>query len=118
MGDQNRKKKGGRPRKAVTRIKHLGIRLTAEELNSVTMKASTAGYTVSEYMRKVAVKGVIVSRLKPEEKAIANELKAIGNNINQIARTAKQEGILSALLLLESYRDFVDALIKRFYHDK
>jgi len=63
MGDQNRKKKGGRPRKAVTRIKHLGIRLTAEELNSVTMKASTAGYTVSEYMRKVAVKGVISAGL-------------------------------------------------------
>lgn len=118
MNEQQSKKKGGRPKKIVTRSKQLGIRFTADELQAISQKAAAAGCCVTEFIRKTSLKGVVISRLTREEKQIANDLKAIGNNLNQIAKKAKQEGILTAVLLFESYRDFLDSLIKKFNHDQ
>lgn len=89
------KKKGGRPAKRLKRNRTVVIRMTETERLLVTGKAREAGLNLSAWFRSAAKKGVVVARLRPEEVATLRMLSGMANNLNQLARLAHLEGLLS-----------------------
>lgn len=112
------RKKGGRPAKAVKKEKQTGIRFTKAEYFVIKNKAAKAGTLLTAYIRHMALHGQIKERLNDEERTIARQLIAMATNINQIAKCAHEQGMLSALLLFEKYRSFFDDLLKRYNNDQ
>src|SRR5688572_5741225 len=89
------RKKGGRPAKRVKRSLTLVVRVTETERLLVEGKAQEAGMSVSAWFRAAAKKAVVVARLTPQELATLRTLSGLANNLNQLARLAHREGLLS-----------------------
>jgi hypothetical protein len=108
-----RKKKAGRPVKAVKKDVRACVRFTRPEYFIIKEKAAMAGMTTSFYMRKVAIHAQVIARLTEEERQIVRKLIGMENNINQIAKCCHQEGALKAMVYFQSYREHLDMLLKK-----
>ena len=106
------KHKGGRPRKPVNRTV-TSLRLTKVELYVVKSKAAKVGLPVTAYIRQMAINGKLTSRLNEEERQFVRELVGIANNLNQLTKKGHQEGLLSAVLMFEKYRNMIDDLLEK-----
>ncbi|MEJ8802820.1 plasmid mobilization protein [Pontibacter sp. H249] len=89
------KKKGGRPAKRVKRNCTLVVRVTETERLLVAGKAREARLSLSAWFRAAAKKAVVTARLRPKELATLRMLSGMANNLNQLARLAHREGLLS-----------------------
>ncbi|WP_437179368.1 plasmid mobilization protein [Pontibacter liquoris] len=89
------RKKGGRPTKKTKRSYTLVVRVTETERILVMGKAREAGMSASAWFRTAARKTVVIARLSPEEAALLRSLSGLANNLNQLARLAHREGLLS-----------------------
>ena len=89
------RKKGGRPAKKVKRNCTVVVRVTETERLLVWGKAREAGLSTSAWFRLAAKKATVVARLSPEEAALLRVLSGLANNLNQLARLAHREGLLS-----------------------
>jgi len=89
------RRKGGRPAKSIKRSCTLVVRLTETERLLVRGKAREAGLSTSTWFRIAAKKATVVARLSPEEAAQLRVLSGLANNLNQLARLAHREGLLS-----------------------
>jgi hypothetical protein len=77
----------------------LKFRATEEEKDRIMKKVDASDLSISEYLRRCALdKPVIVIEGVNQ---IANELRAIGNNLNQITR-AVNSGYIQAVNLQET----------------
>jgi len=96
------RKKGGRPAKKVKRNCTVVVRVTETERLLVRGKAREAA---------------VVARLSPEEAALLRTLSGLANNLNQLARLAHREGLLSiqgkCRLALEEIDRLLESLRKR-----
>jgi hypothetical protein len=74
------------PRRTV----HLGVQLTPDERVELEKAAEQQGATISAYARELLFRRsaavVAATRRNPEAAALAAELRAVGINLNQIAR--------------------------------
>jgi hypothetical protein len=76
------------------RTVHLGVQLTPSERADLSSAAQTAGTSLSQYVRELCLRRTADAptvggvRRNPEAKRVLNELSAIGNNLNQLARVA------------------------------
>jgi hypothetical protein len=110
------RKKGGRPKKSTVnrKSKTIGVCFSEPELYAIRHRAAKAGLPVSVYCHDAVLNGVIKEPLKKEDldtlKSLANE----GNNLNQLAKTAKFLGAKrlenAALLLLETMQNIINKL--------
>lgn len=116
--EQRSKSKGGRPAKAVRREKQSGLRFTEAEYATVKEKAATAGLSFTVYLRKMALKGQVKARQTSEEKQAVKQLIGMASNVNQMAKMARQQGFLSAIVFFEQYRQTLDEIINRLKDDK
>lgn len=107
------KHKGGRPRKAVNRTV-TSLRLTKVEYYVIKSKATKAGLRVTAYIRQMAINGKVTARLNEEERQFVRELVGISNNLNQLTKKGHQEGLLTAVLMFEKYRNMIDELLEKF----
>jgi len=89
------------------RTQQLNIRLTETEYENVKEKAKFCNLTVSEFLRKQIMEGVIIKYEPFDIKALGNELNKIGVNINQIAKHINEKGG-------EYDRQDMDNLIREF----
>lgn len=83
------KAKTGRPVKQPNerRRAQQNVRFTLAELEDIRAQAAAAGLTVAEFIRRAAL-GLAVKPLRTRvDAALISELNAIGNNVNQLART-------------------------------
>lgn len=108
-----RKKKAGRPVKAVKKEVRACVRFTRPEYFIIKEKAATAGMTTSFYMRQVAMHAQVTPRLADEERQFVRQLIGMANNLNQIAKACHQEGALKAMVYFQNYRGQLDALLKK-----
>ncbi len=108
--------KAGRPLKTIKKDIRAAVRFSRTEYFIVQTKAAKAGIKVSAYIREVAVNATIKPRLNEEERQFVRQLIGISNNLNQLAKKAHQEGLLSALQYFEAFRDEIDKLLKRIRH--
>lgn len=108
------KRKGGRPKQEVKRASATGVRFTKAEFFIVKSKAAKANCKLTEYVRTMAVEGRVIAKFSQEEKEFMRKLTGMANNLNQIAKLAHKERMLSAVLEIEKIRSNIDQLIKRF----
>lgn len=74
------------------------VQLAPTERQWLEAAAAREGKALSDYVRQLCLRrggrppAVAGTRRNPDAKALADELRAIGNNINQLARVANQTG--------------------------
>ena len=113
MVNEEKKFFGGRPKKIVKREKFTGVRLTKSEHFIVKEKALKAGLPLSGYVRQMAINGTVKARLNEEERHFVRQLIGMANNLNQVAKSCHEEGVLKAILYFENYRTQLDELLKK-----
>lgn len=86
--------KGGRPTKGAAEKKkyRITVKLTTEGYYTLKGKAKSAGTSMSEFVRKVLEKGVVIERLTIEQADFIRKLCGMANNLNQLAHRANAEG--------------------------
>lgn len=106
--DTNRKK-GGRPKaSSVSRkSKTVGVCFSEHELYTIRHRAAKANLSVSVYCHDAILNGVIKEPLKKEELDLLRNLSNMGNNLNQLTKTAK---FLSAKRLENEALPLLDAI--------
>lgn len=109
-----KKHKGGRPQNQIKRQKIICVRFTITEHFIATQKATKAGLSLSDYLRKCAINAIVKERLSEEDRHFFRQITGLSGNINQMAKLAHQEGLLSALGRFEKELTNVDELMKRF----
>lgn len=108
--------KAGRPLKTFKRDIRAAVRFSITEYFIVQTKAAKANYKVSAYIRQVAINKEIKPRLSDEDRQLARQLAGVSNNVNQLAKTAHKEGMLSALQYFETFKTTLDDFLNRFHH--
>ena len=91
----DKKKKNGRPKKSpVTRkSKTIGVCFSEPELYAIRHRAKQTNLPLGIYCHDAILDGVIKEPLKKEELEILRSLSNMGNNLNQLTKTAKFLGI-------------------------
>lgn len=95
------------------RTVHLGVQLTPSERRELEEAAERAGARLSQFVRELCLRrggvaGTVAgTRRNPAAKALADELRAIGINLNQLARHANTSGAMPEARAL---RDAIDNL--------
>lgn len=97
-------RKGGRPRKYQDgqQAPRATVRFNPAEYERVLSQADAAGLSVSDFCRQAALTGEIKAAIRPEVIPLLNEMRAIGNNLNQIVKKAQADGIRSIALKADS----------------
>ncbi len=116
--DHTYNKKGGRPKKAVTKNQQLAVMCTLSERKLIEEKADAANMSKSEYLRTTGISGKIDIKIKalPKEvlffKATLNHLAA---NMNQIAHKRNCNDELNAIERAEL--NFLSQEVKQLVND-
>lgn len=84
------------PRKTASKLAcRLIVRVNDEDRARIRACAQSAGLTVSEYVRRMAVNGqVVVRRDSAYGMSLAFQLRKVGINLNQLTRVANTSGEL------------------------
>ena len=91
-----------------SRTKSILIRLTPQELESISQKAESAQLPREKFCRMV-LSGVQIKQAPPAEfYSLITEVRRVGVHLNQILRKANSVGLLDAPLI----RDALDELHK------
>ncbi|MGZ6539942.1 MAG: plasmid mobilization protein [Bacteroidia bacterium] len=105
--------KNGRPKKAVRKEIVRSIRFSKADYFIVKQHASRSGLKITVYIRQMALQGKIISRLSEEERQFVRQLIGMANNLNQLTKKGHQEGLLTAVLLFEKYKNLMDELLEK-----
>lgn len=112
------KHSGGRPKKPVKRETVTGVRFSKVEYFLVKHKAEKAGLGITVYIREMALRGQVNSKMNEEDRQIVRQFIGVSNNLNQLTKKAHQEGLLTAIMLFEKYRNLFDEFLKKMRDDK
>ena len=90
----NNHNKGGRPIKSPSqKLKYrIAVKLKTEDFYRIKSNAKKAGLTNTEYVRQMAINGIVKSRITPEILDCVRKLSGMANNLNQIAKKANTVG--------------------------
>ena len=77
------------------------MRVTQNELCAYKSKADAAGMTLSEFVRYTLESAVVLVRDPVGDVALIRQMAAIGNNLNQLTRSANIEGWLDPFQIAE-----------------
>jgi len=111
--EREKKHEGGRPKKANKRKVSKGIRFTETEYFTIQQNAFKAGIKISSYIRQMALTGKITAQLNEEERHFVTQLIGMANNLNQLTKLGHQDGLITATIMFEKYRNQVDELLKK-----
>lgn len=95
-----------------TRSKQIIVRTTDEEYNMIFAQALKANMNMTEFLITSASKKAIKVEVKPHGEEILKELRAIGNNVNQIARAVNSNPNLETKKLANNLIAINDLLVK------
>ena len=111
--------KGGRPTKKLGEKRRytISVKLNTKEHISLKTKASSAGISRSEYIRKCLSESIILPRLTPEINDYIRKLSGMGNNLNQIARRANAAGYSTSRSEYLYLADKIDNIIEMIEDD-
>jgi|ERR1700688_3880649 len=102
----------GRPRKVVKKEITIGTRFSKIEQFIIKQKAGKAGLKPSEYIRQLALTGIVKARITDEERHFVRQLVGMANNLNQLTKLAHQQGLIRTVMHFEEYRNKIDELLK------
>ena len=112
--EEGTKHSGGRPKKPVKKETVTGVRFSKVEYFLVKRKAEKAGLGITVYIRHMALTGQVISKISEEDR----QFVGVSNNLNQLTKKAHQEGLLTAVLLFEKYRNQFDEFLQKMRDDK
>lgn len=95
--------KGGRPRIAPESVRNrtVGVCVNALEQDILHRHADSAGLSVSEWMRRIALSRYLPRTVMPEiNRETYLQLARIGSNLNQLAKLAHAGNVVSTDALL------------------
>jgi len=104
----NRKKKGGRPKKAVKMDQLLGVKCSLIERKAIEARAKSVNLSVSEYLRKMGLTGKIDrnDKILPREVLqMTGTLNHLAANMNQVAYKRNRQDELNAIERAELLHD-------------
>jgi len=89
--NKDNRKKGGRPKKSSVsrKSKTIGVCFSEPELYAIRHRATKAKLPISVYCHDAILNGVIKEPLKKEELELLRNLSNMGNNLNQLTKTAR-----------------------------
>jgi hypothetical protein len=114
--NNDKKKKGGRPKKSSVsrKSKTIGVCFSEPELYTLRHRAKNANLPISVYCHDAILNGEIKEPLKKEELDILRSLSNMGNNLNQLTKSAKfltaKQVEKQALPLLKNMLNIIDKL--------
>jgi predicted DNA binding CopG/RHH family protein len=114
--NQDKKKKGGRPKKSSTTRKDrtIAVCFSEPELYAIRHRAEQANLPLSVYCHDAILNGEVKEPLKKEELEILRSLSNEGNNLNQLVKTAKFLSLKrlenEAISVLEAIRNIINKL--------
>ena len=108
------KHSGGRPKIPVKRDIVKGIRFTKVEYYVIKEKAAKAGIGISLFIREMALHGKIQPLMNEEERQFVRQLTGMANNLNQLTKKGHQEGLLTAILMFEKYKNLIEEMLDKF----
>lgn len=114
--NNDKKKKNGRPKKSSVsrKSKTIGVCFSEPELYTLRHRAKEAKLPLSVYCHDAILNGEIKEPLKKEELDILRSLANMGNNLNQLAKTAKFLTVKrlenEAQTILESIQNIINKL--------
>lgn len=95
------------PNEKRNRTHRIQVRLNDEEYDFFTHNLELTGLTAESYLRKlICEKTPRVKEVTELDRDIANQLYAIGNNLNQVSRRANSMGVINVKLFSESVKNF------------
>ena len=104
-----------------TRSKSILLRLTPEELESISQKAEAAKLPREKFCRMV-LSGVQIKEAPPAEfYSLITEVRRVGVHLNQILRKANSIGLLDVPLIrdaLKELRHTQNMLYESFRHER
>ena len=112
------KHSGGRPKKPVKRETVTGVRFSKVEYFLVKRKAEKAGLGITVYIRQMALHGQVTGKMSEEDRQFVRQFVGVSNNLNQLTKKAHQEGLLTAVMLFEKYRNQFDEFLQKMRDDK
>jgi len=68
---------------------------------------------ITVYIRKMALEGKVIARMNEEERHFYRQLSGMSDNFNQLTKKGHQEGLLTAVMLFEKYRNIIDELLEQ-----
>ena len=116
--DHTYHKKGGRPRKAVTKNQQLAVMCTVTERKLIEEKANIANMSKSEYLRTIGLSGKIDMKIKVLPKEVlffTATLNHVAANMNQIAHKRNCNDELTAIERAEL--NFLSEQVKQLVND-
>jgi len=78
------------------RTNEIKVRLTSDELATLTERAKECGYSREAFIRSLLRGHIPQAKPPPDYHAMMRELHAIGNNLNQIAQKAHILNVVDA----------------------
>jgi predicted DNA binding CopG/RHH family protein len=114
--NQDSKKKGGRPKKSSTirKDRTIAVCFSEPELYAIRHRAAQANLPLSVYCHDAILNGEIKEPLKKEELETLRSLSNMGNNLNQLVKTAKFMSIKrlenEAISILDAIRNIINKL--------
>ena len=111
--ERAKRKCGGRPKQNIKRESATGVRFTKAEYFIIKQKASKAGMRITTYIREMALNGKTIARMNEEERQFFSQLIGISNNLNQLTKKGHQEGLFTAVMLFEKYRNMIDEILEK-----
>jgi hypothetical protein len=112
------KKRGGRPKQAVTKNQQLAVMCTLTERKLIEEKAKTANMSKSEYLRTIGLSGKIDMKIKVFPKEVlffTATLNHVAANMNQIAHKRNCNDELTAIERAEL--NFLSQQVKQLVND-
>ena len=100
------------------RDKEIRVKLTEEELQFAKDKANYCGLSMSDYIREIIFKGVVIHLDTGDIEKLSYELNKIGTNINQIVRLANEThsvGEDDLISLLNEFDEIKDSIYTHLY---
>ena len=98
------------------------VQLAPSERKQLETAAAREGKALSDYVRQLCLRRggkapvVAGARRNPDAKRLADELRAVGNNLNQLARVANQTGELrregEISMVIDRLVDTMDRVIR------
>lgn len=93
------------------RERQIKIYTTFEEYKDIKQRADKSGLTMSDYIRNRSIGYELKEKPPLEFYEALKQIRAVGNNLNQIARLANATGIIDELSYKKQYDELNNLII-------
>lgn len=99
-------------------IRRVAISMQESEFLLIKANAKAAAMSFSAYVRHMTLEGKVNACLSEEDRVLFRELVAMSNDLHQLWKMARDQGVELAMVYFEAGRDAVDKVLNILNHDR